>query len=242
MQSVDFNVPFIGNTPSDKQCLQAAYGMIRQYFDPQLAMDWDAWAEITGYVPEKGTWSMAGLMWFKENGYEVVHIAEFDYGDFALRGPEYLIEALDEEVAKWDIKFTDFTIEQSRALRFLRTGIWIKRAPTIDDMRNYLDAGYLLKCTVNLNALNDKPGYLSHALVVKGMTADEVIMHDPGLPAIPNRRVSIAKFKEAWGHPAMPGSEKLDAIRKSTVSSLIDPHFGSADARRRLTVEDPIAA
>jgi hypothetical protein len=241
MKTVDFDVPFISNTPSDKQCLQAAYGMIRQYFEPQIHMEWDRWAEITGFVPEKGTWSMAGLMWFKDHGYDVVHIAEFDYVDFALRGPEYLVDALDEEVAKWDIKFTDFKLEQARAARFLRTGIWVKRAPTINDMRAYLADGYLLKCTVNLNALNGKPGYLSHALVVKGITDTEVIMHDPGLPGVPNRRASIEEFKQAWGHPGMPDSEKLDAIKKLPIHGRIHRHFGKSATRKRLVAQEPIA-
>lgn len=208
------NVPFISNTPADTQCLQAAYGMIRQYFDPDLDIAWDDWAEITGYLPGKGTWSMAGLMWFKDHGYDVVHIAEFDYQQFAFRGPKYLVEALDEEVAKWDIKFTDFKLEQARATRFLDTGIWKKRQPTLADIRYYLDDGYLVKCSLNLNVLNEKPGYLSHAVVVKGVTASDVILHDPGLPARPNRHVPIVVFEEAWGNPNTPRSEKLDAIRK----------------------------
>jgi hypothetical protein len=215
MPTVDIDVPFVSNTPDDKHCLQASYAMILQYFDPDLAMNWEDWAEITGFVPGKGTWSMAGLMWFQDNGYDVVHIADFDYADFAARGPEYLLESLDEEVAKWDIKFTDFAVEQGRATRFLSSGIWIKRAPTLQDIRDYLAAGYLLKCTVNLNSLNGTPGYLSHAVVVKGMTDIEVILHDPGLPAQPNRHVPVENFLIAWGHPKMPGSEKLDAIRKT---------------------------
>jgi hypothetical protein len=76
-----------------------------------------------------------------------------------------------------------------------------------------------IKCTVNLNALNGTPGYLSHAVVVKGITDTEVIVHDPGLPARPNRHVPVENFMIAWGHPKMPGSEKLDAIRKTSVIS-----------------------
>jgi hypothetical protein len=214
MKPIDTDVPFISNTPDDKHCLPASYAMIRRYFDPDLEIDWDVWSETVGFVPDKGSWSMAGLMWFKDNGYDVVHFAAFDYGDFALRGPEYLLEALDEELAKWDIEFTDFEIEQARAVRFLRSRVWKKQVPIIDDIRSYLKDGYLVKCSVNLNALNGKPGYLSHAVVVKGITETDVILHDPGLPARPNRHVLVADFVAAWGHPYTTGTESMDAIRK----------------------------
>lgn len=229
---IDIEVPFISNTPEDKQCLQASYGMIRQYFEPDLHIAWDDWAEITGYLPAKGTWSMAGLMWFKDNGYDVVHIADFNYADFALRGPEYLVDVLDEQVVKWLIQYTDFKMEQGRALRFHQSGIWIKRKAELDDIRSYLAEGYLVKCSVNLNSLNDKPGYLSHAVVVKGMTDFDVIIHDPGLPAYPNRHVPIDSFLEAWGEPNGQNSEKMDAIRKLPNGSKIKLERSSSSLKR----------
>jgi hypothetical protein len=209
---LDTDVPFVSNTPDDKQCLQAAYSMIRQYFQPDLKIAPDEWASLTGFVPEKGTWSMAGLMWFKDHGYEVVHMGTFDYGAFAEFGGAYLIEALGEEIGNWEIKYTDLVVEQARAVRFLESNIWVQRAPTLDDIRQFLRDGYLVKGLVNLNTLNGKMGYLGHAVVVKGFTDTEFIIHDPGLPARPNRHVRIEKFADAWIDPVR-NSQKLDAIR-----------------------------
>lgn len=234
---MDYDVPFISNTPEDKQCLQASYAMIRQYFEPELDIDWDKWAEFTGYLPGKGAWSMAGLLWFKDHGYDVVHIATYDYADFARRGPKYLLDALEPEVAAWGIRFTDFALEQPRALKFVASGIWIQRSPTLEDVRHYLREGYLIKCAVNLNALNNKPGYLSHAVVVKGITHESVILHDPGLPARPNRRVPINDFMAAWGESDVPQADKFDAIRK--LSHINNPWIDNApDA----TVAEPALA
>ncbi|HEX8226894.1 MAG TPA: hypothetical protein VF572_03440 [Candidatus Saccharimonadales bacterium] len=215
---MDTDLPFISNTPDDKQCLQASYAMIRQHFDPGLDIAWEDWAEITGYLPGKGTWSMAGLMWFREHGYDVVHLGTFDYGKFAMSGAEYLVEALGEEVASWELQFMDLKIEQARALRFLSTQVWVQKIPSIDDIRDYLNEGYLVKCLVNLNALNDKPGYLGHAVVVKGYTENDIIMHDPGLPPSPNRHVPIDTFLRSWTDPETQ-SEKMDAIRKLPATS-----------------------
>jgi hypothetical protein len=237
---MDNDVPFIANTPDDTHCLPASFAMIRGFFEPDLTIGWDEWSETVGYVPGKGSWSMAGLMWFKDHGYEVVHIAAFDYKEFAARGPEYLLEALDEETAMWDIKFTDFDIEQARAARFMRSGIWLQRQPTVDDIRNYLTNGYLIKCSVNLHALNGRTGYLSHAVVLKGMTEHEVIMHDPGLPARPSRHVPIEDFLLAWDEPNRPGSAKMDAVRKLKVSP--QPSRSSADGAATAEIGEPLPA
>ncbi|HSH55289.1 MAG TPA: C39 family peptidase [Candidatus Limnocylindrales bacterium] len=218
---MDTHVPFISNTPDDKHCLQAAYAMVRQFFEPELELDWDDWSEITGYLPGKGTWSMAGLMWFKDHGYDVVHIGTFDYEAFAERGDQYLLEALGEEVGKWKLQYMDLKLEQARAVRFLQSKIWINREATIDDIKNYLQEGYLVKCLVNLNALNNKPGYLGHAVIVKGYTDTDIILHDPGLPAFPDRHVDMEHFVRAWIDPEAK-SEKMDAIRKLPTTQELD--------------------
>lgn len=210
---MDNDVPFISNTPADKHCLPAAYAMIRQYYEPDLEISWEDWEVQTGYVAGKGAWSMAGLMWFKENGYDVVHIGTFDYKSFVERGDQYLLEALGEEVGKWRLQHWDMEVERARARRFLESNVWVNREADLFDVRKFLDEGYLVKCLVNLRALNDEPGYLGHAVVVKGYTDTHVIMHDPGLPPRPNRHVDIQHFLKAWIDPEAQ-SEKMDAIRK----------------------------
>lgn len=218
----NYDVPFIGNSSDDMHCLQASYLMIRNYFEPEAEeIPWDTWAELTGFIPGKGTWSMAGLMWFKDHGYEVAHIGTFDYGRFAEEGIDYLIDALGEEVGNWEAGFVqDVSAEQARALRFIESGTWIKRVPTLDDIYGYLNNGYLVKCLVNLKALDDLPGYLGHAVVVKGYTKTDIILHDPGLPARPNRHVPIDTFLRAWTNP-LTKSEKMDAIRKGNALSIV---------------------
>lgn len=240
---INYTVPFMGNTSDDMHCLQASYAMIRQYFDPDLEINWAEWCTLTGYVvntrkwtseetawfveygynPEKvgtGTWSNAGLMWFHQNGYDVAHIGLFDYAEFARSGAKYILQVLGDTVGRWDAAFIpDMEAEKDRTRRFCELGIWQKRTPTIDDIYTYLSAGYLIKCVVNLNALNGKPGYLGHAVVVKGYTDTELILHDPGLPAQADRHVKIMDFQHAWGS-ASPYSLKLDAIKKTSPSQM----------------------
>ena len=214
-----YEVPFISNTAEDKQCLQAAYGMIRNYFEPDLEMSWDEWSAITGYLPGKGTWSMAGLLWFKERGYSVIHIADFDYAALATEGEKYLIKLHGEELAQWEINNMDMATERTRATLFQASNISINRKPKFSDIKAYLDKGYLVKCQVNLNALNEIPGYTGHAVVVTGYTSSGLIIHDPGLPARPDRYVGSERFIEAWINPETQ-SAKMDAIFRAAPAQL----------------------
>ena len=79
---MNYVVPFIENTKDDTHCLQAAYLMIAKFFDKNFDIDWEKWSELTGYEENKGTWAIAGLLWFNENGYDVLHISLFDYQNF----------------------------------------------------------------------------------------------------------------------------------------------------------------
>lgn len=156
---------------------------------------------------------MAGLMWFKENGYEVIHIGTFDYDQFAHRGAEYLVEALGEDIAAWKLRYMDHKKEQARALHFIRIGILVQREATLEDIYTYLNQGYLIKCLINLNELNHKPGFLGHEVIVKGYTDTQLILHDQGLPPRLDFDLETERFLKAWIEPTSK-SEKMDVIRK----------------------------
>ena len=209
------DVPFIGNTSDNLHCLPASYGMVRQYFEPEWQIDWEEWSPLVGFIPGKGAWSMAGLLWFRDNGYDVVHVTSFDYGRFADEGADYLHESLGRKTAEWEVTFTDMHLEQARARTFVQSGIWQYRRPDIADIKLYLERGYLVKCTVNLNHLNGLPGFLGHALLVVGYNKDTLILHDPGLPARAYRSVTYDEFQAAWADPNAR-MEKLDALKLLT--------------------------
>lgn len=211
VKTVQNDIPFISNTPDDLHCLQAAYGMIRQYFEPDWRID-EEWSELTGFRPGKGSWGTSGLLWFHEHGYDVKHITSFDYPVFAEIGGPYLLESLGPEAGAFEVKFTDVDFELDKIRAMLQAGFWDDRTPTLQDIIDYLDRGYLLRCLINLNLLNSKSGYVGHAVVVSGYTEHGLIVQDPGLPARPDRTVPFEDFISAWANPTT-NAEKLDAIK-----------------------------
>lgn len=207
-------VPFITNTPDDKHCVPVAYMMIIKAFDPAFSMSIEEWSELAGYEEGKGTWANGSLLWLDEHGYEVKHINYFDYPKFVEKQDGYLLELAGEEVGQWMIDHTNMQAEVERTKQLIAAGTIIeKRVPTQQDIRQYLDDGYLLRINVNYAKLAGRDGYVGHSIVIFDYDDSGVHLHDPGLPAIENRHVSWGDLEAAWADPT-PDNKELDAIRK----------------------------
>lgn len=211
------DVPFVSNTDDDLHCVQAAFMIILKYFMPDTKMDWDEWSDLTGFEKDKGTWPIAGLAWFHEQGFGVKHIESFDFGALASRGENYLKERYPGEIGEWAIEHTNIAAEQARARRLTTVDIFEKREPTLHDIKAAIDEGYLVRAHVNAKRLNNEEGYFGHSVVVFDYDNYHVKLHDPGLPAMPNRTVSFKDFEAAWHNPD-DGSAEMSAIRKERTS------------------------
>jgi hypothetical protein len=204
-------VPFVSNTADDTHCLQAAYMSIAQYFNPYFAIPMDEWSVLTGYEEGKGTWANAGLVWFKEHGYEVKHTELFDYDAFMNDPKGYMISLNGKEAGEWGYANTNVPAEIERMKRLLGFDIIEQREPTMNDIKQYINEGYLVRLTINCQKLDNEDGYVGHAVVITGYNDTYITLHDPGLPAIPNRQVTFEQLQAAWDDQA----KELDAIRLS---------------------------
>ena len=203
------DVPFVSNTPDNTHCLQVAYMSIAKYFDPNFSISMDDWAIITGYEKGLGTWANAGLVWFDEHGYEVKHYEAFDFKEFIRNPEEYMIKIHGQEAGSWGYEHTNVPKEIERMKKLLTTDIAENREPTIEDIKNGLNEGYLPRVTINAYSLDNEIGYEGHAVVIIGYDDDFLILHDPGLPALANRKISIDTFMTAWSDQ----EKELDLIR-----------------------------
>lgn len=207
-------VPLISNTPDDMQCLPVSFMMIIRAFDPSFALSIDEWSRIAGYEKGKGTWANASLVWLKGHGYDVKHITGFDYAAFVKGPEEYLLEVAGPEVGRWQIEHTNIPLEVERVQKLLDEQTIIeKRVPTRQDIRDYIDAGYLIRAYVNMGRLNGTHDYVGHAVVLFDYSDDGVYMHDPGLPPVENRFVAWSDFEAAWADPT-DNAKELDAVKK----------------------------
>jgi hypothetical protein len=185
---------------------------IRLYFEPEYNIEWNEWSKLTGFVEGKGTWATSALLWFKNNGYEVRHISLFDYADFASTGGDYLVREFGNEVGEWQIAHSDISKEKALVVQGIAQSLFTLQEPTIDDVKQFLNDGFLVKCLVNMATLNSKEGYIGHAIVVVGYDETGFVIHDPGLPPQPNRFVTYEDFEKVWASPNKQAKE-LDAIK-----------------------------
>lgn len=209
---MNYIVPFVPNTDDGLHCFQSSLLMIAKFFKPDFNIAWSEWSDITGYEEGKGTWASAGLLWFIQNGFEVRHISLFDYAAFIESGGDYLTSEYGAKVAEWQIEHSNLPLEQERSKKLLATNIVEYREPTIEDILRFLDEGWLVRCLVNSRRLNRKDGYFGHSIIVSGYEGDNIIIQDPGLPPVKNRKVSFADFENAWADPNTSAKE-LDAYK-----------------------------
>lgn len=157
-----------------------------------------------------GTWANAGLVWFKQNGYDVVHYERFDFQAFIERPEAYMIEIHGEDAGRWGYEHTNVPAEIERMKELTTLGITEFRRPTINDIKNFITEGYLVRVTLNCGSLDNTGEYSAHAVVITGYNDTHIEFHDPGLPPIPNRKETYEVFEAAWSDQ----ERELDAIRK----------------------------
>lgn len=209
---MDRDVPFCANGPDNLHCVQASYMMILKYFNPDEDYSFEELDALTGKDSQGGTWAAQGHIWLVSQGYEIEYWTLLDWQRFVGDGYEYLQQQFGTEIADWQVKYGDIPLEQRRAAKALQLVPTKAQEPRIADIISFLDRGYLIKCTVNSSKLNGKAGYVGHVIVVKGYTGDALIIHDPGLPPLENRKVMFAEFEAAWAYPNAAAKE-MTAIR-----------------------------
>lgn len=211
------DVPFVQNTSDDLHCLQASFMTILKYFRPNMVMDWDEWSVVTGFEEGKGTWPIAGMVWFKEQGFEVKHIELFDFEKFIQDPTGYMKQQYSKEIAKYAIDNTNIPTEKKRAAQLLKhKDVLENRNPTIEDIKKYLDRGFLVSVNINIRVLNNNSGFVGHVVTIFGYDDEHVIMHDPGSPPMPNRLVKIEDLIKAWKDPETDMGE-MTAIKYQTI-------------------------
>jgi hypothetical protein len=193
-------VPFYAN--EDKtHCFQACLRMMLKYFLPEREFTLGELDVISAKVEGLWTWPTAAALWLVDNGFEVRNVETFDYKEFVRKGGDYLLSHFGENVGQAQIDHSDIAQEIKLAGLFNQKIISELRIPEIADLRSCLDDGYLLGCNVNSHRLSGVGGYSGHFVVIIGYDEESLLLHDPGLPARQNLRISNEVFERAWAYP-----------------------------------------
>jgi len=176
--------------------------MILKHFLPGRDFSMEDTEGLTGKRPGMATWPQQTLLSMRQLGFDVAMAEAFDVQAFIDEGGEYLRRAFGDQLADWQIANSDIPYEQGLYQQLQTSDVTLEnRVPEFGDMKAYLDAGHLITCTVNSRKLNKKPGYAGHAVLVYDLDDQHVTFHDPGLPPLAGRRLTLNDFEAAWAYP-----------------------------------------
>jgi len=180
------------------RCMVAVYRSIVQYFTGKR-LSWVQADDLTGYQSGRAAWTIGALTKMATMGFDIRMIERFDYRAYAEQGEKYLQKLYSKEELDWQFVHTNILDIKPLIPRFLETVHWEQRSPTLQDIDDMLADGRLVFVTVNSLALDDQPGYSNHALLIIDHEDDSYIVHDPGLPPHPARRITSEKLWQAMG-------------------------------------------
>lgn len=190
-------IPFYPNHPDNLHCMLAVY---RSIYDALLGekLDWVSLENLTGFEPNKAAWSVKILTHIAQF-LDIKMIEPFDYLRYSTEGEEYLATLFNPEELEWQLQHTNLLEISPLIPRFLEAVHPICRRGTTEDIDAMLDEGRLVFVILNSNSLNDRAGFVSHAVLILSKTADTYLFHDPGLPPRPYREEKKSKVYAAMG-------------------------------------------
>jgi hypothetical protein len=208
-----YPVPFVENP--DGRCLPATISMVLAYFMSNQTFTAADVETLCGYEKGRGTWPAPHMLGLARLGFKVRWIEDFDHTQF-IRDPEaYLRSILDKDAVEWQLAHGDLSQEAARMQDYITKGLPLeRRRGTNEDIRQFLDDGWLVRLEVNARTLSGKPGYDGHSVLVVGYTDDEVIIHNPDGDSgnKPNQHVTWQLLGKAWKE--FGGSYSLYAFKK----------------------------
>jgi hypothetical protein len=192
------DIPFFANTPDDTHCVQAAFRIMLKHFLPELDFSYQELDRLSQKQPGKGTWWPPMLLELARLGLQVECIEGFDYKRFYEQGKDYVKAIYPSETADYYLDHSNL-LDIKPMIPDLLNKVSIQTRPAGPaDLDRLLDDGWLVGIDLNSRALNDRPGFVSHMVVIFGMDKNNYLLHDPGLPPAPNRQVDRRKLAEAW--------------------------------------------
>jgi hypothetical protein len=199
-------VPFFANTADDTHCVQASFRIMLKYFIPEWEFSYEQLDIMSQKQPGKGTWWPPMLMELQKMGLMVKNIEGFDYQRLYKEGDAYINSIYPKETAEYYLKCSNINEIKPLIPEFMKKIKNETRPATMGDIDNLLADGWLVGVDLNSRALNDRPGYVGHMVVIFDADKNNFWLHDPGLKPMPNRKVRRQKFWAAW---AWAGSENV---------------------------------
>ena len=192
-------VPFVQNSSDNMHCVPAVFRMINQYYFGK-DLTWEEIDKVMKVIPERGVWTFPGLTYFANKGLQIINIEPLDYNLLFQKGENYLKEIFGEKTSNYYINKSNISSVIPFIPEFLKIVKHENRKATINDVVEYLSKGFLIGVEVNSAILNNKEGLNLHYVLLYGFDGENILLNDPGLPAIQGRIITLEEFEKAFNY------------------------------------------
>lgn len=197
-------VSFVKNHPDNMHCVNAVFRMVHQYFFKK-DLTWKQIDKLTKAIPGKATWTFIGEMEFAKKGLGVINIEPISYRRLYKQGVNYLKKKVGKQTADYYLKKSNIASVIKYIPEYLKTVKHESRRASIKEIAKLLKQGKLIGAEVNSRVLNNKPGFSLHFVLLYDFDGKNIILHDPGLPPIKSRKVSLKEFNQCFNFPGANG-------------------------------------
>lgn len=191
--------PFVGNSDDDMHCVTAVYRMLYLHFFHEQ-YSWEQIEDLARAVPGKGTWTFVADTELAKRGIQIINIEPVDYEALFAQGPKYLRTLYGDKMADYYLERSNIGEVIKYIPEFLKTVQHETRRSTLREVLGFVKSGKLVGVEINSSILNKQKGFNLHFVLIYDCTKTHVIFHDPGLPPMPSRKISIKRFKECFEH------------------------------------------
>ena len=191
--------PYVPNSDDDMHCVTAVYRMLYLYFFNE-EYSWEQIEDLARATPGKGTWTFVADTELARRGIVVTNIEPVDYEALYKQGPKYLRGLYGDKMADYYLERSNVADVIKYIPDFLEAVHHETRKSTTAEVLRFVRKGSLVGVEVNSSILNRKKGFNLHFILVYDCTKTHVIFHDPGLPAMPHRKITLSRFKKCFEH------------------------------------------
>lgn len=204
--------PFIPNSEDDVHCVAAVYRMIfKHYLNKDYS--WNEIDTIAKATPGKGMWTVNLAIAAAKAGIRVNNIELTDYTKLYEGRSKYLKKTFGEKTATYYVEQSNILNIIDDIPEFIHLVPHESRKATLKDIVTHLQEGKLVAAEVNAGILNTHGKFNLHAVLLYDTDGSIFTFHDPGLPPIPSRRITLRDFEQCFAYPG--ASQGIDIFSKN---------------------------
>lgn len=200
--------PFVANSNDDIHCVNAVFRMVLQHYLNE-DLSWEQIDLATKSIPGKGTWTIGGDLLLAQCGVKVLNIEPVDYIALHHDGVEYLSRVFGEQTAVYYLTRSNIASVIPDIPEFLKHVSHETRKISTKEIISHIEKDALVGVTVNSSILNHTIGFSLHYILLYGFDGTNFLLHDPGLPPAPSRKITIEEFEKSFFYPGGNGGVEI---------------------------------